>query len=107
LLWAKSSEAAQIAACVDVTFERAFHEFTGLSEIPRGYEPQPAVRLPTGERVEFELKKLPQTLARLNALLPEEAPRSFNHDYNKAWIRVDAGAEHLVRQAVREAEQSH
>ncbi len=93
-----------MAAQVDVTYERAFLEFTGLERLPKGYEPRPALRFPTGERVELELEKLSGTLKRLNELLPDGAPRSFNHDYNVAWIRVDKGFEDLVRQAVADIE---
>ena len=70
----------------------------------RTAEPQSAVRSPTGERVPLALAKLPDALRGLAVLLPEGAPRSFNHDYAEAWIRVDKGFEHLAKQAVEEAE---
>jgi hypothetical protein len=103
LIWHPWHHAAYLAGQFGVEFESAFSDLTDWRRPPPDLA-QPTLReIPDGEPVYVPYKDLQHILRRLGPLLPDGAPLSFNHDYERAWFRsgADINLQHAVEIASR------
>lgn len=90
LLWDPDSSAAFEASSVGIVFEDARRALFPDVPLPVALRPPLGLVIPNGEPVELPADRLDEVVRELERRLPPGAPRSFNHDGKRAWVRTDA-----------------